>query len=155
MKNKTRYLLLVIFGFLVTSFQIQELPITNKNIVEFCKQHLKKRVGSGQCWDLAEAALNFANADWSAPYNFGDEIERKKTPLLAGDIIQFEKVQLESEGNFVAFPLHTAIVYKVLDKDRIIIVHQNFNGVKKLGTFELNLQDLTKGTIQFFRPKGK
>ena len=36
-----------------------------------------KRVGSVQCWDLAELALNEHNANWDGLYRFGKEVNYK------------------------------------------------------------------------------
>ncbi len=155
MRNKATILLTFLSIWLLVSFQIQELPAANEKVLEFCEENMKKKIGRGQCWDLAEAALNYADANWSTPYNFGKEIDWKSDPILAGDVLQFEKVKFKSANSTAEFPHHTAIVYEVLEKGKIIIVHQNFNSVQKLTTLELNLNELNKGLLMCFRPQEK
>lgn len=155
MNSKSLHAVIVLWlGFMLSAAQAQELPVANKKVLEFCHQNFKKKVGRGECWDVAAAALDYAKADWERPYNFGDKINRTNTTILPGDIIQFEKVKFKGANGFSSeFPHHTAIVYEVLDKDKIIIIHQNFNGVKKLSTLELNISELTKGSLDFYRPR--
>lgn len=126
------------------------LPEVNQKVVEYCNQKMGKKVDRGECWDLARFALDYAGANWEAPYDFGKKVDYKKDALLAGDIIQFEKVEF-SDG-FSAYQ-HTAIVYEVIDENKIVIVHQNFNNVRKVSTLELDLSKLTKGKLEFFRPQ--
>lgn len=127
-----------------------QLPVTNQKVIEFCSVNLHTQVGSGECWDLAEGALEYSKAQWETPYNFG-EIVNNGT-IIRGDIIQFEEVKIKGEHGSSSFPHHTAVVYEVLGKDKYLIVHQNFNDVRSVETFELNLADLKKGTITFYRP---
>lgn len=53
-----------------------------------------KKVGKGECWDLAAGALNEVSAKWESPYEFGNEINDKNEIVFPGDIIQFEGVKL-------------------------------------------------------------
>lgn len=130
------------------------LPLTNKKIIEFCDTKLKKKVGNGECWDLANYALQYANAKWSPPYEFGVKINYKTDLVLPGDIIQFEKVKIElGNGYTEKMPHHTAIVYQVLGPNKYLIAHQNLSGVKKVNKTELDLNLMTKGSVTFFRPQ--
>ena len=89
-------LLIIISFFLFVFAQTkgQDTLSVNQKIVSFCNNHINKKVGKGECWDLAKEALDFANAKWTPPYNFGKIISPKKEVVLSGDIIQFEKVKL-------------------------------------------------------------
>ena len=149
-------LLVICTILLLCAFVIPQdnLPLTNKKIIEFCDMKLKKKVGNGECWDLANYALQYANAKWSPPYEFGKKVNYKTEQILSGDIIQFEKVKIElGNGSTEKMPHHTAIVYQVLGKNKYLIAHQNLSGVKKVNKTELDLNFLTKGSVAFFRPQ--
>lgn len=131
-----------------------QTPPTNKKVLEYCEQQMNKKVDRGECWDLARFALDHADADWKSPYDFGDKVNFKKDKIYPGDIIQFENVKLTFKNGYATYPHHTAVVYKVLSDRKYLIAHQNFAGKKKVHTWELDLNFLSKGKIQFFRPKG-
>jgi len=127
------------------------LPI-NERIVQYCENHLNKKVDTGECWDLANAALNTVDAKWNPPYNFGTELNLKTEKIKPGDIVQFEKVKfVKANGAWSYFPHHTAIVYKLLDNETIQVVHQNYDGVRKVKTFEFKLENKTEGDLKFYR----
>jgi hypothetical protein len=132
------------------------IPVMNKQIIEFVKTKIKKKVGTGECWDLAAEALQLVNAKWDMKYKFGKEIDFKKEPIYPGDIIQFENVILNYEKDGKKFtekmPHHTAIIFEVIDKTNYTIAHQN-NGYsgKKVGVSPLDLATLTKGKFKIYR----
>jgi hypothetical protein len=57
------------------------IPAMNKQIIEFVKTKIKKKIGTGECWDLAAEALKIVNAKWDMKYKFGKEIDFKKEPI--------------------------------------------------------------------------
>jgi len=126
------------------------LPPVNQKVFEFCKNSMGKKIDRGECWDLAKCALNYAEAEWESPYNFGDVVRPDKKTILVGDIIQFENVKL---SNGTTYPLHTAVVYEILGSGKYLIAHQNFSNVRKVNTRELDLRLLSKGSIVFYRPQ--
>ncbi len=158
-KNKISLLLLslafVFFGF---QQNCNETPELNKKIVAFVKQNIGKKVSTGECWDLAAEALNKTKAKWDGSYGFGEKVEYQKECVFAGDIIQFKGVKLNyKEGEYFlteTLEHHTAVIYEVKEKGVYIIADQNtrFTG-KKVGTRMLELKNITKGTIQIFRPQ--
>lgn len=127
-----------------------EIPVVNSKVIDFCTKSMGKKIDSGECWDLAKFALDYANAKWEAPFDYGNVVSPNDDVIVPGDIIQFEKVKL---SNGTTYPHHTAIVYKVLGQKKYLIVHQNFNKVRKVSTRELDLSLLSKGTIAFYRPR--
>lgn len=132
----------------------QELPKVNQDILDYCEHQMKKKVGNGECWTLAKEALNHAKADWTSPTNYGDIIDLNITTILPGDIIQFENVRVErADGYWFEFPHHTAVVQEVLSEGKLVMLHQNFSGVKKVDKFELDLKDVVKGELAFYRPR--
>lgn len=143
---------------IVTDFiqKNDSIPAMNKQIIEFVKTKLKKKVGTGECWDLASEALQTVNAKWDMKYKFGKEIDYKKELIFPGDIIQFENVILNYEKDGKKFTEkmahHTAIIYEVTNNTNFTMAHQN-NGYsgKKVGVSPLDLATLTKGKFKIYR----
>ena len=133
------------------------LPEVNKQILAFVDAHMDKRVGTGQCWDLAAAALEAAHAKWDGHYGFGTPVDPATEEVLPGDIIQFEGVVIEYEGTKSKFQEsmghHTAIVHAVQGKGRYTIAHQNFGRAgRKVSLAELELDHIVKGKYTIYRP---
>jgi hypothetical protein len=59
----------------VSSLYCDSIPSINKQIIVFVKNNIGKKVGRGECWDLANEGLNFVSAKWDGEYNFGKEIK--------------------------------------------------------------------------------
>ena len=153
MKNLIKYYLLFVAFTHCAQAQDSSKYLGNK-IVWFAEYHFGKKVDRGECWDLAAGALNYANASWKVPYEFGTKIELKKYDLLPGDILQFNKVKIKYPNTTIYFPLHTAIVYKARGK-QITLIHQNYNNKKSVDTLSVDLNRLTQGKIQAYRPISK
>ena len=62
------------------------IPELNQRIVTFVLGHEGKKVGRGECWDLAAEALNSGGATWDGSYVFGDIVDWRKEEILPGDI---------------------------------------------------------------------
>ena len=142
---------------LISYFQSGDsIPEMNKKIVEFAASKIKKKVGTGECWDLPAEALKLVDAKWDMKYKFGKEINYKKKTVYPGDIIQFENVVLNYEIDRRKYvekmEHHTAIVYEVKGPGNYILIHQNtgYTG-KKVGTSPLDLATLTKGKFKIYR----
>jgi hypothetical protein len=136
----------------------EEIPELNRQIIAFVDTKFKKKVGRGECWDLAAEALNQAGAKWDGLLEFGKRVDPETDVIYPGDIIQFEKVQTKYQvGNMkysASYYHHTAIVYKVLSPGVYQIAEQNTtqHGKKvSLGNFDIST--VTKGTATFFRPQ--
>ena len=134
-----------------------DTPELNKQVVDFVTANLKKKVGKGECWDLAAGALNLIGAKWNGAYVYGDVVRYKTECVYPGDIIHFNGVKVTYEvDNRIYTEImdqHTAIIYKVEGKGDYIIAHQNtaFSG-RKVGLSPLNLEDITKGRFTIYRP---
>lgn len=133
------------------------LPDVNAQVIDYVNAHMGKRVGTGECWDLAAEALNKAGAKWNGKYVFGTPLDPAKDEVLPGDIIQFEGVIVryktanaehrESMGH------HTAIVYTVHGKGEYTLAHQNFGPAgRKVNLTELSLDHIVKGKYTIYRP---
>lgn len=133
------------------------IPPLNRQIVTFVEEHLGKKVGRGECWDLAKYSLNEAGAKWDGAFKYGKTIDPKKDEVFPGDFIQFENVKVEYEKNggihTETMSQHTAVVYKVQAKGVYVIAHQNngFSG-RKMGISTLDLGAVKRGKLKFYRP---
>jgi hypothetical protein len=114
-----------------------------------------KTVGKGECWDLAQRALDINSADWQRTLQFGTPLNPENESILPGDIIQMTNVKLKMgrKIEYFGLPKHTAIVYEVLLPNIFIIAHQNVYNKKFVLTSKFNLRHLAKGAVQFFRPQ--
>jgi hypothetical protein len=139
--------------FIASKVFSQTTPVQNK-VISYAMGKMGKKVDRGECWDLASAALNFAEADWAPPLNFGTKIDHKKQPLEPGDILQFSNTSMKFPNGSMSFPKHTAIVYKASD-NRITLLHQNFNNKRYVDTLTINLDYMKSGKLEAFRPKPK
>lgn len=155
--KKTHLLLALLL--LVSGFAFRPKETVADKVVSYCKQNLNKKVDRGECWDLARFALDYAEADWESPYDFGTKVDYKTEKLKAGDILQMENITFswtEGDNTYTAtFPHHTAIVYEVKTDGKIVMAHQNFNNVRKVTTLEISLSSIQKGDLQAYRPKAK
>ncbi|OHD57108.1 MAG: hypothetical protein A2Y33_09290 [Spirochaetes bacterium GWF1_51_8] len=130
----------------------------NPYVLAFVDANMGQQVGRGECWDLAQAALDLFSADWVRTTDFGIPLDPEKDEILPGDIIQFSTVKItiktkngttwETYGS----PDHTAIVYKVLGKLHYEVAHQNVMNKKTVLVSELDLNYKTSGQVWFYRP---
>ena len=161
MKYKLIYLFLLSICFPDANAQAT-LPVVNQRIIQYVKGVIGKQVNRGECWDLADEALTKSGAKFDKSsektlYIFGEEYDPRKEDILPGDIIQFEKIVVKyQEGNRImteSLPHHTAIVYEVLTNREIRLAHQNTSRTgKKVGISSLNLDNVQKGKMFFYRP---
>lgn len=149
---------LATFLFIWSAFkQCDSIPPLNKQIRAFVKSNIKKKVGSGQCWDLAAEALNKVNAKWDGKTKFGKEINYKKDCVYPGDIIQFEgvtlKYELDQKKYIEKLEHHTAVIFDVKEKGNFVIADQNtrFSG-KTVGTNNFDVKTVIKGSFKIYRP---
>jgi hypothetical protein len=154
-RSAATFILLV---FLV-SFKTHDLPVTNQKIVEYVKTVIGKKVDRGECWDLANQALNYAEAKWEFPTKFGKPYDYKKETIFAGDLIQINNVVMETktETSITRWKMveHTAIVFESGESGKLKVAEQNVNGVRKVMISDWNLNDLKSGKMQFYRPQPK
>ena len=155
----------IIICFLGTSYLFgqgipKNTPELNKKILAFVEASIGKKIGRGECWDLAQKPLDKFDADWNGLLKYGKVVNPKKVDIFPGDIIQFERVivKYEQDGYKMTeqFAHHTAIVYRVDAKGSYQIAQQNtsFTG-RKVGVSALRLEDIKKGKITFYRPIAK
>lgn len=159
MKSRIAFISVIFLLFTVTVWA-QKTPELNKQIIKYVNSVMGQQVDRGECWDLANQALTKHNAKWNGEYVYGKEIDPAKDEVFPGDIIQFEKVKIKyTVGNTITTETmghHTAIVYKVYSKGKYQLAHQNtgFSG-RKVGLSDLELANVIKGKMKFYRPQGK
>jgi len=135
----------------------ENIPELNKRIIEYVQSVIGEQVDRGECWDLAYQALNRFNAEWDGKFQYGKLINPKRETVLPGDIIQFKNVKIMYQITNTTYTefmkQHTAIVYKVKQKNVFTIAHQNteFSG-RKVGLSDLNLNHVVKGVVKIYRP---
>ena len=140
-----------------TTLDCDSIPVLNKQIIAYVKTTIKKKVGRGECWDLAYELLKLVDAKWDGKYRFGEEVKVNKDCIYPGDIIQFEGVVVKYTKDGVEFKEklahHTAVIYEIKGKGDFILAHQNtaFSG-KKVGLSPLNIADISKGKYKIYRP---
>ena len=64
----------------------------NSKVIEFINKAMGTTVGRGECWDVAQKALDMTLADWIRPTSFGQPVNPDTTEVKVGDIIQFNKL---------------------------------------------------------------
>jgi hypothetical protein len=150
---------------LILILPAKETPLLNQKVIEYVKTVIGQKVGRGECWDLAAAALDYAGAyldrsNQKSIYVFGEKLNPNKDRIFPGDIMQIENLSIEyTKGNTIYtenMSHHTAIVYEVISVDHFKIAHQNtsFSG-RKVGLSELDMSNITNGKIIFYRPYRK
>lgn len=132
----------------------------NDKVLAFVTGVMGTTVGSGECWDLAQQALDMNLADWTRPTSFGRLLNPDKDNIKAGDIIQFHSVRLTghlpgggTRWQTIGAPDHTAVIYRVLGKKRYTLAHQNVEGRRNVLTSDIDLTTITGGTFRIYRPE--
>ncbi|MDH5718568.1 MAG: hypothetical protein OEZ22_13155 [Spirochaetia bacterium] len=135
----------------------------NKEIISFARKNKGKKVGRGECWDLAAIPLKKYNASWNGQYIFGKKISYgnnkrhyigKDIRIKIGDIIQYKKVKLEGSWGYMTlgYPDHTAIINKVETNLKFSVLEQNFNNKRYVTENMVDLNYLKKGSYIIYRP---
>jgi len=132
------------------------LPPLNSSILSFVDSKMKKKVGRGECWDLAAEALNSAGAKWNGKFQFGRKLEKDEA-FLPGDIIQFEGVKIKHEEGNVRFTQvmkhHTGIIYSLKGPKQFDMANQNTEEHGKKVTLSfIDLGNIVSGHYFIYRP---
>jgi hypothetical protein len=135
----------------------------SQKVFQWAQQQLGKRVGIGQCWDLADRALRHAGArsstttgeddnyDWGTPVN-------PVQAVIPGDILQFRNYTVkttmttkypdqstDSTFEIIGRPHHTAVVAANNGAKGLVILEQNlFKGTP----VQRNVLHLVSGVIK-------
>jgi hypothetical protein len=146
----------------LSSISQTDIPDINNRVISYVKTVIGSTVGRGECWDLADQALTFADAQFdktsrSTIYTFGKLYNPEKEKVLPGDIIQFENVMVSyKDGNMIFtenYKHHTAIVYDVRENGSFQLAHQNTSfGGRKVALSEFDSENVKKGKLLFYHP---
>lgn len=122
-----------------------------REIVNFAADNIGRKVGRGECWDLADQAMRAAGAEPPKGYTYGNQIPLSE--IQPGDILQFTSARFDEPGywTIMGMPNHTAVVHAVGDT-RTFILQQNFDGKRYVTTYDLNINNLTSGKLEAWRP---
>jgi len=150
-------------------------------VVRFARSQLGKKVGNGECANLAVAALKSAGAkdthDFGISgidrdYRWGTPVERYED-VQSGDIVQFRNVKIVIKTTFESdkgsgyrvetrrYPHHTSIIARNLGKGRFKVFEQNAGSAKsraerqKVQENDLSLAHMTEGKVWIYRPVKK
>ena len=125
-----------------------EIP---KKIVAFCKANLRKQVGNGECWTLANEAFKACGLrrPGSDLRVWGRLIDLETEDLEAGDIVEYQKVGF-ADGSRTG-PFHTSVVVKGGTRGKAIIAEQNW-GQKTVRESPFDINDVVSGKIMVYRP---
>lgn len=131
----------------------------NDSIIEFVNSVMGVTVGRGECWDLAQQALDRSLADWTRPTTFGLLLDPETDEIKPGDIIQFRTLKITehqaggvTKWETLGAPDHTAVIYKVLGKKHYTLAHQNVGGTRNVIKGTINLTKATGGKYWIYRP---
>jgi len=127
------------------------LPDFNRRVVAYCQANLDRAVGTGECLDLAAAALQAAGTKRRGIYTWGRELAAQE-PVIPGDILQMELVEMRAPGFTRNYAHHTAVVEQVRP-DALVVLHQNVapkGRIVQRDTWPRNA--LKSGQIVAYRP---
>ncbi len=120
----------------------------NKKVVQFCLSNEGKTIDRGECWDVAAAALKYADAKQAVHFDFGQKYDWRSQEIWPGDIIQFGVSKLESTGQIIQ---HTAVVLENQGNKKLKVAHQNVGG-KRFIVYEVMDFTTATGQIDFSHP---
>jgi hypothetical protein len=134
-----------------------KLPPVNAKVLKFVESRLGEQVADGDCWKLADHALAAAKAkrpgrNGYGPYVFGRPLKSIHA-ALPGDVVQFVETEFVSaERGRYEMSRHTAVVAAV-HGTKLEILHQNWNGRRRVSKLQLDFADLSTGQVTFYRPQ--
>lgn len=143
----------------------------NGKVLSYVQGRIGSKVGSGECVDLVVTPLMKNRAEWDMRFNYGQRIAtgdssghftREGFEIEPGDIIKFHNVRLQeiriteelylSKYHRLGYPLHVAVVEKVISRNMIQILHQNVYKKRFVIRETIYLAALNKGYYLIYRP---
>ena len=113
------------------------------SIVTWLKAKVNSTIGTGECWDAAEAAIKSVGASrpGAALYVWGSPVQPGNLQL--GDIVQFTGLTVkvvDEDGNWTentfGIPRHTSVVSYLNTDGSVDVLHQNYNNVRTVQSLE-------------------
>jgi myosin tail region-interacting protein MTI1 len=150
----------------------EEMEFLNDQVLMFARENKGKKIGRGECWDLAAEPLKKLGASWDGSYGYGKKIGsgdvsglkmEPATLILPGDIVQFTRVQTSWTKTYpdgrtawgsetLGMPHHTAIISNYDGNTILTLLHQNVSGKRYIVETTLELSDVKSGTYLIYRP---
>jgi hypothetical protein len=151
------------------------LPDLNAKVLAFARGKMGSEVGDGSCTSLAIAALKeagarpYPTAEEEGQFQWGEPVASFEQ-ALPGDVLQFHNAVFQGKKSLswgrtttwhYSFPHHTAILARVSDGGKVVVVlHQNVTvrikgkkDVKGVQETPLPMDSLQKGGwVHIFRP---
>lgn len=131
----------------------------NDKVLAYVDSVMGRTVGRGECWDLAQEALDRNGADWTRPLAFGKVLDPARDEIRPGDIIQFRSLRTEIrfpnggwQSEALGEPDHTAVIRAVRGAKRFQLAHQNLGGKRFVQLTELDLNHQVSGRFWIYRP---
>jgi len=150
------------------------------SIASWSESRLGTQVGNGECWTLANEALNAVGANCTSRglepcmpsqslihgyeiYSFIPAALPHNTPpgsvleagVARGDVIQILKAVFKSQDGmrtqFAGDPDHTAVVTEVESDGRLKVVQSNVGGSKNVTNGEYDMSEMVSGEFRIFR----
>lgn len=132
------------------------MSILSKKVYDYAKNKFGQKVGSGECFDLADFALksidaktakDYGKITGNADYVWGELIDFRKA--VPGDVIQFRDYKLTITVNedgyspyksryTITRPHHTAIISRVKGGSAILVLEQNIGDGPQRRTVQEN-----------------
>jgi hypothetical protein len=124
------------------------------SIEQFCIANQGRKVGTGECWSLANESLKAAGK--RRPGRdlrvWGRLVDSKTERIEAGDIIEFESARF-SDGITTGVH-HTAVVIEGGSAEMFTVAEQKFGGMKKVTFRKMDLRTRLSGKVLIYRPAG-
>lgn len=123
----------------------------NTNILQYAQSRMGQRIDRGECWDLVNQALIYANAKLPYGfdyYEFGREISQHQ--LVPGNLISFRDVQINYPNSWQSFPKHVAIVKEVFGT-KVTVIHQNAPIGSAVRQEVIDLAYVRAGSVRYFQ----
>ncbi|HPI23384.1 MAG TPA: hypothetical protein PLE73_09310 [Spirochaetota bacterium] len=132
------------------------VPVNDK-VLGFINARMGTTVGVGDCYALVSHALHYSGAEWDHYYHYGIPVSYETEEVRPGDIVQFLSVIVHSGPNdryknTFGYPMHTGVVYKIIDKLHYVIAHQNYKKQRFVLLTEVNFNDKRSGQYWIYRP---
>jgi hypothetical protein len=131
--------------------QQQNASSVNQGVLQYAQSVVGRKIGNGQCTELAIAALQAAGARPNSGYTWGTQL-RSVNELQPGDVVQLHDARFEyANGSWSASTgPHTAIVTSV-QGSVIQVLEQNISSSPvQAGQYDVTY--MTAGRIEFYRP---
>jgi hypothetical protein len=149
-----------------------EVEYLNEQVLAFAHEQMGKKIGRGECWDLAAQPLNSLGATWDKHFAFGKKVAAgdakglKLEPgmrLIPGDIIHFVSVRSSWSKSYpdgrrawgsesIGSPDHVAILKKFDGKSILTLLHQNVSGKRYMVETTTDIANIKSGKFTVYRP---